>query len=74
MNKSHSKVTFKDNFTSDWDDDEYQQMLGLSTQIPPDLDIASLIDDLEDAEGRRRLDRTYEIDWVKRGRVHPVKN
>jgi len=55
MNKSHTKVTFKDNFTSDWGEDEYQQMLGLSTNNALGLNMASLADEDEDAEGRRRL-------------------
>ena len=44
-------MQFGDNFTSDWTDDEFKMMLGLSTSEAEE-ETVSLLDDTTDAEGR----------------------
>ena len=67
------RVHFVDNFTSDMDDDEYKKMLGL---VVPEGGLGAssgpLLQDIVEPKGRS-LQSDYNVDWVTKGRMHPVK-
>ena len=74
LNKSNEgqDVKFGDNFTSDWDDDEFKVMLGLDTSNVATKNVG-LLDDTNDAEGRH-LQSFLNVDWVAAEKMHDVKN
>lgn len=82
MNRRKARKTrknaakFADNFTSDWEDSEFLQMLGID-EVEMDSDARRLDDDTFEEEDLRYLqdtDTDTAIDWVAAGRMHPVKN
>ena len=65
-------VTFKINQTSDLNDDEFKRLLGKkkSANAPPPAPESS---DSGMLGGGRRLNEDMSVNWITKGKVHPVK-
>ena len=75
LNKKNKgkNIEFADNYTSDMNEEEFNNMLGLASMQEGGVKGASLIDDTVDGKGRN-LQTDSNIDWVADGKMIPVKD
>ena len=69
LNAQKGGARFAENYTADFTDEEFLNMLGVQAEAANSRRVLLAEDD-----SHRNLDETEYIDWVALDRVHPVKN